>query len=95
MQNTASEPSVDINLDLPVDPNLLIDPDSVTSTITIATEFSVVDNPALGQISDFTVTGENGVPRPATPSDVDALRFSIDRLEAGEAATLSYSVRVR
>lgn len=58
-------------------------------------EVSVDDGQTFGNITDLSVTSEDGAVRPATESDVTHLRWTIPQIEAGETGEFIFHAIIR
>jgi uncharacterized repeat protein (TIGR01451 family) len=91
-RNVGDGPVANVAITNPV-PNELI---YVASAGAIqVSEVSVDQGERYGDLSDLTVPGPDGAPRPAQPADVTHLRWNLPELPAGSDGAVSFTARVR
>ena len=88
--NKGSEPATGVAIDNPVPPAVTF----VQST-NPPTAVSVDLGKTFGNLGDLVVEGPDGQVRPAQPSDITHLRWTIVSLAPGADGTIRYRVRVK
>lgn len=89
-RNTGKEAATDIAIDNPMPKQL----NYVEAAATPPTAVSVNGGKTFGRLSELTVTGADGRPRAARPTDVTNLRWVIPMLAPGAKGVVSFRARV-
>jgi uncharacterized repeat protein (TIGR01451 family) len=91
--NSDTAPSLNVGMQMPLDSNLVIEPDTITSADDFDILFSVDAGATFAAFGDLKVV-ENGEERQAQASDLTTMKIGISEIPGETTTVVEYTARV-